>query len=177
EPFTAADVKFTFDYASNPKVGATSRANYAEVERVDIIDDHTVRVVFRNVTLDWSGPFVGATGSIIPRHLFEAYDGDNAQDAPANRMAVGTGPYMVKEFEDQDFLIIGEDVVSTVKITFVPNPHFREPDKPYFSSVELLGGGSAEKVADAVFKTGSIDFGVNVQISGDELDSLERLGL
>jgi len=38
-PFTAEDVKFTFDYASNPQVGTTTRATYEVVKRVEVVDD------------------------------------------------------------------------------------------------------------------------------------------
>jgi peptide/nickel transport system substrate-binding protein len=120
EPFTARDVAFTFKYTTNPDVGSATSATYDVVKSVDVIDDYTVRVNFRNVNPAWALPFVGVNGQIIPRHIFERYNGSNAQEAEANLIAVGTGPYRVTEFREEDILIIGEDVVSTIKIIYQP---------------------------------------------------------
>ena len=174
--FSADDVLFTFEYASNPEVGTTSSATYEIVERVEVVDDHTVTVHFKDVNPAWALAFVGVNGMIIPRHLFEPYNNANAQDAPANLEAVGTGPYRVRDFEEEDILIIGEDAVSTIKITFEPNPYFREPDKPWFRRVELRGGGSALKAAEAVLRDGVIDFALNLQVLKETLAKLEAHG-
>ena len=174
--FSADDVLFTFEYASNPEVGTTSSATYEIVERVEVVDEHTVTVHFKDVNPAWALAFVGVNGMIIPRHLFEPYNNADAQDAPANLEAVGTGPYRVRDFEEEDILIIGEDAVSTIKITFEPNPYFREPDKPWFRSVELRGGGSALKAAEAVLRDGVIDFALNLQVVKEKLIKLEAHG-
>src|SRR6185503_5972389 len=84
EPFTADDVLFTYEFISNPAVGADSFAIYKSVESVEVIDDHTVKVNFKDVNPAWSLIFVGPTGMIIPRHVFEDYNGSNASEAPAN---------------------------------------------------------------------------------------------
>jgi len=47
QPFSAEDVKFTFDYISDPATGATSFATYSAVERVEVIDELTVKVIFK----------------------------------------------------------------------------------------------------------------------------------
>ena len=176
QPFTADDVLFTFEYATNPEVRATSRSAYRAVERVEVIDDHTLTVHFKDVNPAWAVPFVGSNGMIIPRHLFEDYAGADAQEAPNNLLAVGTGPYRVAAFDEEDMLIIGDDVVSTIKITYQPNPHFREDDKPFFGTVELIGGGDATSAAEAVLKDGSVDYGYNLQVDIETLEALEAQG-
>ena len=113
---------------------------------------------------------------IIPRHLFEDYNGPNWQEAPANLQAVGTGAYRVAAFIEEDILIIGEDVVSTIKIDYEPNPHFREADRPFFRRVELRGGGDAKVAAEAVLKEGTIDYGYNLQVAIEALEDLEAHG-
>jgi peptide/nickel transport system substrate-binding protein len=176
EPFTADDVLFTFEYSANPDVGTTTSATYEIVQRVEVIDDYTVKIHFKDVNPAWALPFVGVNGMVIPRHLFESYNNADAQNAPANLEAVGTGPYRVRDFEEEDILIIGEDAVSTIKITYEPNPFFRDADKPWFSSVELRGGGSARKAAEAVLRDGVIDFGLNLQVLKETLAKLEAHG-
>ncbi len=175
-PFTADDVLFTFEYASSAKVGATSRATYRIVRNVEVIDDLTVKVHFKEVNPAWALPFVGVNGMIIPRHLFGKYAGANAQDAPANRKGTGTGAYRVVKFTEEDILIIGEDVVSTIKIVYEPNPFFRELDKPCFEQVVLQGGGDALTAAKAVFRDGVVDYGYNLQVQVDVLQELEAQG-
>ena len=176
EPFTADDVLFTFEYATNPVVGTTTSATYEIVESVEVLDDHRVKVHFKDVNPAWALPFVGVNGMIIPRHLFEAYNGPNWQEAPSNLQAVGTGAYRVAEFVEEDILIIGEDVVSTIKIVYEPNLHFREADKPFFRRVELRGGGDAKVAAEAVLKEGAIDYGYNLQVAIETLEELEAVG-
>jgi peptide/nickel transport system substrate-binding protein len=166
EPFTAADVLFTYEYVANPQVESTSAATYAGVERVEVVDDHTVTVHFRDVTPDWSLPFVGVQGMIIPRHIFAEYDGPEAQDAPANLAPIGTGPFRVVEYRTEDVLLIGEDAVDTIRIIYEPNPFYREPDKPFFGRVEVQGGGGDAAYAGQVVMDDRADFSWNVQ--GDE---------
>ncbi len=175
-PFTADDVLFTFEYASSANVGATSRATYRIVRNVEVIDDLTVKVHFKDVNPAWTLPFVGVNGMIIPRHLFEKYAGANAQDAPENLKGTGTGAYRVVKFTEEDILIIGEDVVSTIKIVYEPNPFFRELDKPCFERVALQGGGDALTAAKAVFRDGVVDYGYNLQVAVDILQELEAQG-
>jgi len=69
-PFTAKDVTFTYHYITNPAVGSVNAAVYKPVETVEAIDDHTVKVTFKDVTPGWALPFVGVKGMIIPEHVF-----------------------------------------------------------------------------------------------------------
>ena len=121
-------------------------------------------------------PFVGAQGTIIPRHIFESYNGSNAHDAPANLEAIGTGPYYVDEFRTEDILIIGEDTVNTIKIIYKPNPFYRDADKPYFGTVELLGGGVDAVLAAQAVKNGDVDFAWNLAVDDATLSDLESEG-
>ncbi|MDJ0957355.1 MAG: peptide ABC transporter substrate-binding protein [Arenicellales bacterium] len=176
KPLTTDDVLFTFDYATNTDVGATSKATYRSVDRVEVIDELTIRVHFKDVTPAWALPFIGVNGMIIPRHLFGDYASANAQAAPGNLLGVGTGPYRVAEFVKEDILIIGDDVVNTVKIVYEPNPFFREPDRPCFAKVVLRGGGDALTAAKAVLRDGVVDYGYNLQVPVDTLQELEAEG-
>jgi peptide/nickel transport system substrate-binding protein len=175
-PFTADDVLFTYEFATNPDVASTSSAAYAGIERVEVVDESTVTVHFADVTPGWSLPFTGVQGMIIPRHIFEEFAGSNAADAPANLAPVGTGPYRVLEYKTEDILLIGEDAVSTVKITYVPNSFFRDPSKPFFSTVELRGGGGDAVTAAQAVEDNQADFAWNVQVDDATLDRLASDG-
>ena len=175
EPFTADDVLFTFQYIINPEVKSSSAGSYSDVESVEALDDHTVKVNFKQPTAAWDTPFVGPFGMIIPRHLFEEYNGANFADAPANLQAIGTGPYFVSEYRKEDVLIIGGNAVSTVKIIYEINPYYREADKPFFRNVELQGGGDLNLAGQAA-KEASVDFAWNLALPEETLVDIESGG-
>jgi peptide/nickel transport system substrate-binding protein len=175
EPFTADDVLFTYQYISNPDVKATSAAAYAEVDKVEALDDYTVKITFKKPTTSWFTPFVSQLGMIIPRHIFEAYNGANAVDAPENLKAIGTGPYYVSEFRNEDVLIIGGNAVTTNKIIYEINPYYRDPNKPFFSKVELSGGGDLDTAVEAG-KDGLADYVWNIAVPEETLVDVESAG-
>ena len=175
EPFTADDVLFTYEYISNPEVKSTSAAVYKDIAKIEVIDDYTLKIVFKAINPSWALPFTGPQGTILPRHIFEAYNGPNAPDAPANLIAIGTGPYKVAEYKKEDVIIVGGSAVNTIKIIYEPNPYFREPDKPYFSRVELLGGGDVTVAARSV-QDGVVDFAWNMAVEDKVLAEVEAGG-
>ncbi len=164
EPFTAEDVRFTYEFITNPEGAATSAYSYDAVERVEVVDDYTITVIFEDVNPAWALPFVGIRGMIIPEHVFAEYTGANIREAPANLMPVGTGPYRVVEFKPDDIVV------------YEPNPHYREAGKPFFSRVELKGGGDAASAARAVLQTDDADFAWNLQIEPHILEELVEDG-
>ena len=175
EPFTADDVLFTYQYIMNPDVKSSSAGSYSEVESVEALDDFTLKVNFKQPTAAWYAPFVGPFGMIIPRHIFEEYNGANFADAAANLQAIGTGAYFVSEYRKEDVLIIGGNAVSTVKIIYEINPYYREPDKPFFSKVELQGGGDLN-LAGQASKEAAVDFAWNLALPEETLADIESGG-
>ena len=172
KPFTADDVLFTYQYIMNPEVKSSSAGSYSEVESVEVLDQYTVKVNFKQPTAAWYAPFVGPFGMIIPQHIFEAYNGANFADASENLQAIGTGPYFVSEYRKEDVLIIGGNAVSTVKIIYEINPYYHEPSKPFFSKVELQGGGDIN-LAGQASKEGAVDFAWNLALPEDTLADIE----
>ncbi len=173
QPFTADDVLFTYEFISNPEVGAATASTYDGIERVEVVDDHTVRLHFTDVTPAWFLPFVGLQGMILPRHIFEPFNGPDAREAPANLMPVGTGPYRVIKFRPEEVLFLGNELIQTNKIVFEPNPYFREEDKPFFRRVELKGGGTPTEAARSSLQTGDVDYAWYLQVDGNRLAELQ----
>jgi peptide/nickel transport system substrate-binding protein len=83
---------------------------------------------------------------ILPRHRFAEYKGQNARNAPYNLKPVGTGPYKIVDFKPGDVAL------------YEINPHYHVPNRPFFDTVELKGGGDATSAARAVLQTGEFDF-------------------
>src|SRR5438270_7612685 len=83
KPFTADDVVFNWEYAADPATAATTIGSYKDI-KVEKIDPLTVRVLFAKPTPNWADAFVSQRGMVIPKHLFEPYQGAKSRDAPAN---------------------------------------------------------------------------------------------
>jgi peptide/nickel transport system substrate-binding protein len=163
KPFSADDVVFTWEYVIDPATAAVTVATYRDIT-VEKVDDLTVRLTFKKPTPFWADAFVGATGQILPKHLFAEYKGSKSREAPANLAPVGTGPYKFLEFKPGD-LIRGE-----------LNKDYHMPNRPYFDTLEMKGGGDAVSAARAVIQTGEYDFGWNIQVEDDVLLRLEKGG-
>ena len=163
KPFTADDVVFNWEYAKDPAAAATTSATYKDV-KVEKVDDYTVKVLFDAPTPFWALAFVGTQGMIIPKHLFADYMGGKSREAPTNLKPVGTGPYKFKDFKPGD-MVMGEI-----------NPNYHMPNRPYFDSFEMKGGGDAVSAARAVLQTGEYDFAWNMQVEDEILLRLEKSG-
>ena len=94
-----------------------------------------------------------------------------------NLAPIGTGPYRLKAFQTEDVLVIGEDVVNTVKAIFERNPYYRNADELTFDAVTLQGGGDASVAAKAVLKEGVVDYAWNLQVDDVVLKELEKDGV
>src|SRR6185436_15284423 len=114
---------------------ATTIGAYRDLEKVDKIDSHTVKVMFGKPTPFWADAFCGVRGMIVPKHLFAAYKGDKSRDAPTNLKPVGTGPYKFVDFKPGDL------------VSGAINPNYYEPNRPFFDAFEMKGGGDAVSAA------------------------------
>jgi peptide/nickel transport system substrate-binding protein len=164
QPFTADDVVFTYQYIINPDTAATTYGNYVDLASVEAVDPMTVRLTFKAPTGGWYVPFVGSPGQILPKHALGEYTGAASRNAPFNLKAFGTGPYMIQDFKPGDVA------------TLVPNPNYRDPNKPFFSEIDIKGGGDAPSAARAVLQTGEYDYGWNLQVEAQVLNSLMQGG-
>jgi peptide/nickel transport system substrate-binding protein len=164
KPFTADDVVFNWEYAVDPATAAWTIGFYRDIARVDKLDSHTVKVVFKNPTPFWPIAFCAVGGQIVPKHVFEPFKGAKSREAPANLKPVGTGPYRLVEFKPGD--MIRAEV----------NPAYHVPNWPFFDQLELKGGGDAVSAARAVIQTGEYDFAWNLQVEDDILRRMEQGG-
>ena len=65
----------------------------------------TVQITFTEPNPAWYLVFTGTQGMVLPKHMFEEYNGANGREAPANTMPVGTGPYRVVDFTPGDVVV------------------------------------------------------------------------
>jgi peptide/nickel transport system substrate-binding protein len=163
KPFSADDVVFNWEYNADPATATVNTASYRDIERVEKLSDHAVKVVFKNPTPFWFDAFCG-NRTIIPKHLFAAYRGAKSREAPTNLKPVGTGPYRFVDFKPGD--IVRAEM----------NPTYHQPNRPFFDTFEMKGGGDAASAARAVLQTGEYDYAWNMQVEDEILKRLEQGG-
>ncbi|MBL8306130.1 MAG: hypothetical protein JNM33_05505, partial [Rubrivivax sp.] len=161
KPFSADDVVFNWQYATDPATAAVTIGSYDNVKAVEKVDALTVRVVFKRPTALWGR---GSTVLLVPQHLFAPFKGAKSREAPANLKPVGTGPYRFVDFKPAD-LVRG-----------ALNPNYHQPLRPHFDTVEIKGGGDSASAARAVLQTGEFDFAWNIQLEDEVLKRMEASG-
>ena len=164
KPFTADDVVFTWEYVMDPGTAAVTIGPYRDIVRIDKIDSHAVKIGYKSPTPFWAAAFCGPTGMIVPKHLFQAFKGDKAREAPTNLKPVGTGPYRFVDFKPGD-IVRGE-----------LNPTYHVANRPFFDQIEMKGGGDAPSAARAVLQTGEFDYAWNMQVEDEILKRWEQGG-
>lgn len=116
DPFTAKDVKYSFERVLDPAVGSPRtwvfekvkgakdfmEENAAEVEGIEVIDDYTVKIILEKPF----APFLSMLGMpaahIVDKNEIEKY----ADQKDYALKPVGTGPYKFVEFTEGDKFIV-----------------------------------------------------------------------
>jgi peptide/nickel transport system substrate-binding protein len=123
QPFTAKDVKYTFDMVREAKDAAAKlRINprkdwYANVESIEVADPHTVIFHLKRPQPSLLMMFASGYSPVYPAHV------------PVNDFrskCVGTGPYKLKEWKKGEF------------IEFVRNPDYWVPNRPYLDGLKYI---------------------------------------
>ena len=151
-PFTANDVRFTWQWITNQDNGANTYDTWLPIADIEVVDDLTAKVTFSNPSPAWFDSFTGHRGHIIPAHFWDNDPANTARNDAFMISPLGTGPFVLESFDVND------------QATFIANENYREENKPAFAKVNIKGGGDPAAAARAVLQTGEYDFGWNVQI-------------
>lgn len=149
--FTAEDVKFTLDYIMDPSVGSQFAAYFTPLDRVEVVDDYTVRFITKDPF-----PLLLARLSmtqIMSKKYMESHSKEYLATHP-----MGTGPFRFVEW------------VKDERIVLEKNPdHWRgapDIDRLIFRPIPE----SSTRLAELL--TGQVDVITNV--SPDHLEDIER---
>ena len=92
-PFTAEDVKFTYDKLIDPDVPTPYSGDFKKVKSFEIIDPYTIKITYKE-------PFSPGLASwgmpIMPKHILKK---ENLLTTKFSRHPVGTGPYKFKRWK------------------------------------------------------------------------------
>ncbi|MDF1874155.1 peptide-binding protein [Sulfurimonas sp. SAG-AH-194-I05] len=101
EPFTSADVLFTYKTLMSPSVASPYSANFRFVKEVEIMSRYKLRV-------HYTKPYFKALETwmmgIIPKHILE--NEKNLMNAKFNTSPIGTGPYKLETLEHSKNIIL-----------------------------------------------------------------------
>jgi peptide/nickel transport system substrate-binding protein len=158
EPFTANDIRFTWQFTTNPDQSTITAKVWGVISDIAVQDDLTAVVSYGSPSIAWHDPFTGGNnGHIYPSHVWKDDPKDTATTDSFMLNPVGTGPYKLENITPND------------QVTFVINDQYREPNKPFFDHVEIKGGGDPAAAARAVLQTGEYDYAWNLQVEPDVL--------
>ncbi|HWV23774.1 MAG TPA: peptide ABC transporter substrate-binding protein [Thermomicrobiales bacterium] len=163
EPFTSADVRFTWEWVMNPENASVNTDVFGKIASIETPDEQTAVITFSDSNPLWYASFTGnSQGSVLPEHVLK--DGGTDANTAFSMNPIGTGPFVVDSFSVND------------QVMYSANPNYRESNKPYFQSVVLKGGGEASSAARAVLQTGEYDFAWYLQVAPDLLRELQEGG-
>jgi peptide/nickel transport system substrate-binding protein len=99
--FTAKDVKYTIDRILNPATRSRYRATMTIIDRVDVVDDHTVRIELKAPSASFlAGVLAFRPGYIVPQRAVDEL-GDRFGFNP-----IGTGPFQFVSYAPRQEIVL-----------------------------------------------------------------------
>jgi len=96
QPFTAADVQYTFDWVLDPANAAPNRGLYADVKEIEIVNDH-------EINFHLGKPYSFLLNNIARMPITPKHHGDR-DDFRQN--PIGTGPYELVSWTRDDRMVL-----------------------------------------------------------------------
>ncbi len=158
EPFTSADVKFTFEEMLLQFHSRTAASVGAALESITTPDPDTVEFRFTEPYAPLLLQLDVTEAPILPMHL---YEGTDVQQNPVNNQPVGTGPFTLETYTPDS------------ELRFAANEDYFKEDLPYLDEVvmRVIPDDGNQVVA---LEAGEVDwlFGA----PGPDLERLESAG-
>jgi peptide/nickel transport system substrate-binding protein len=126
-PFTADDVKFTFDRILDPNTNTRLRSDLKPVKEIQIVNPSTVRFHLEEPYAPLA-TFLAYTAGIVPKHLLDGKDINTASDFNSKN-PVGTGPFKIRSYTSASDVVLeanpnfyfGRSHLDTVDLKIIPD--------------------------------------------------------
>lgn len=105
EPFTAKDVKFTFELGQTAPVNISTVWRY--LDAIELVDDYNLKFNFKTTLYQQWGNTLYNT-AIIPEHIWSALTTEDITSG-ANENPIGTGPYLFESYDQSRMVWIKND--------------------------------------------------------------------
>lgn len=159
-PFTANDVKFTWEWNIDENNRSIDQVSWEIVSDIEVVDDLTCVVTFDPPTYGWFQPFGSNIGAIYPAHFWADSDDYSQTNVEFMLSPIGTGPFKLKEFKPNE------------EVIYEASENYREPNKPYFSTFVLRGGGEPVTSIQAVTIAGEFDIAFTLMVDPETIESV-----
>jgi peptide/nickel transport system substrate-binding protein len=142
QPFTSADVKFTFEEILLKYHASTSAALADRLASIETPNDTTVVFRLKKPFAPFPLQVTSLGGPILPRHVFQ---GTDPLTNPANIKPVGTGPFKFISY------------VKDSEVRLARNPDYFKQGLPYFDEVvmRIIPDDGTRTLA---FESGEVDY-------------------
>ena len=98
EPFTADDVKFTFDYMKEHPRPKWFKS-FKHIDHVDAVDDYTVVIYLKKPVADFLVSIAGDV-PIFPKHIWDGVE--DPKKFKGKEAVVGTGPFKLVKYNKEE---------------------------------------------------------------------------
>jgi peptide/nickel transport system substrate-binding protein len=122
QPMTAKDVAYSYNYIREPKNGSPGAGDFAVIQAIDILDDHTIRIALSAPNAALPMTLGNKYGGVVRAGYFDAPD----SKTKLNQASVGTGPFKLVDFKPNS------------SATLARNPDYWEPGVPYVEKVNFV---------------------------------------
>ncbi len=114
-PFTAHDVKYTYEWVLNPDNGASNRGLYQDISEIEVVNDHEVK-------FHLAKPYSFLLNNIARMPITPKHDGDRSD---FRQNPIGTGPYKLVSWTRDDRMILEANENYWGSKPIIPNLIFR----------------------------------------------------
>ncbi|MDW8102290.1 MAG: ABC transporter substrate-binding protein [Anaerolineae bacterium] len=155
---TTEDVKYTYELIANPESGSPYQGDWAALDRVEIIDKYTGKIILKEPFAPlWSTTLPATSGMIMCRKAREEL-GDKHVTSP-----VGSGPYELVEWVPKQRVVLRRF-----------KDYYGEP--PYYDEIHLFPLED-EAAAEIALEAGEIDWTVISIPAMERFEKDERFGV
>ncbi len=95
QPVTAKDVVFSYDRLRDPEVGTPTVKLYANVEKIEAVDDLTVKFTLKNTNPEFAADAGDFHACVIP-----------AGTTDPGKTRIGSGPFVLKSYFPEDRVVL-----------------------------------------------------------------------